>query len=365
MASPPFNINQALPGDSDIVSQFPTNERANRDIIESWMLINHNVDGNHTRVDIPRAAAPSTPAAGIDTIFTSTTGRLKIKHPDGTEEYVGVPPATIIYSSAVQTPVGWLNADGSAVLRATYPDLFATISTFYGIGDGSTTFNVPDLRGRAVIGPDGGSTRISTATMSSIVVGGIGGVEINGLVSGNIPSVALTVSSLSVTVSVPTINVSGSISGTVGASSASGSVSGSATGGSVTGSATGSVTGTASVTSSDTLVHVGGVSDNYTSVAGSGTFNTPTRKALTSSGSISASFSSGAISGSLTSPATVTGSFSGATVTTGAVSGTFTGTGSGSGTGTGTGSGTTTGSATGTSFSNMQPSMVQWPLIKT
>lgn len=49
-------------------------------------------------------------------------------------------------------PDGFLLCDGSAVSRATYADLFALIGTTYGAGDGSTTFNVPDLRGSVIIG---------------------------------------------------------------------------------------------------------------------------------------------------------------------------------------------------------------------
>ena len=45
-------------------------------------------------------------------------------------------------------PAGWLAADGSAVSRTTYASLFAVIGTTYGAGNGSTTFNLPDLRGR-------------------------------------------------------------------------------------------------------------------------------------------------------------------------------------------------------------------------
>lgn len=49
-------------------------------------------------------------------------------------------------------PTGWLLCDGSAVSRATYADLFALISTTYGAGDGSTTFNIPDLRSSVPLG---------------------------------------------------------------------------------------------------------------------------------------------------------------------------------------------------------------------
>lgn len=47
---------------------------------------------------------------------------------------------------------GFLLCDGSAVSRSTYSDLFAKIGTTFGAGDGSTTFNLPDGRGVAIIG---------------------------------------------------------------------------------------------------------------------------------------------------------------------------------------------------------------------
>lgn len=61
-------------------------------------------------------------------------------------------------------PPGWLIADGSAVSRATYASLFAAISTLHGVGDGSTTFNLPDLRGIFVRGS--GSQTVGGITYS-------------------------------------------------------------------------------------------------------------------------------------------------------------------------------------------------------
>lgn len=63
---------------------------------------------------------------------------------------------SIIMYGKAQVPSGFLLCDGSAVSRTTYADLFALISTTYGAGDGSTTFNIPDLRGRSVVGRDAG-----------------------------------------------------------------------------------------------------------------------------------------------------------------------------------------------------------------
>lgn len=59
------------------------------------------------------------------------------------------------------SPTGWLLCDGSAVSRATYARLFAITSTNFGVGDGSTTFNLPDLRSRMPIGV-GTGTKVAT-----------------------------------------------------------------------------------------------------------------------------------------------------------------------------------------------------------
>jgi microcystin-dependent protein len=64
----------------------------------------------------------------------------------------GLPVATVIDYAGASVPTGWLPCDGAAVSRATYASLFAVIGVLYGVGDGSTTFNVPDSRGRVSIG---------------------------------------------------------------------------------------------------------------------------------------------------------------------------------------------------------------------
>ena len=65
------------------------------------------------------------------------------------------PPAVPVGTVAMHAgarPGGWLNCNGSAVSRTTYPELFTAIGTRYGAGDGATTFNLPDLRGRVPLG---------------------------------------------------------------------------------------------------------------------------------------------------------------------------------------------------------------------
>lgn len=68
-----------------------------------------------------------------------------------------VPIGTVISYAGAAAPAGYLLCDGTAVSRATYAELFSIISTTYGVGNGSTTFNLPDLRGRVAVGAGTGT----------------------------------------------------------------------------------------------------------------------------------------------------------------------------------------------------------------
>jgi microcystin-dependent protein len=67
-------------------------------------------------------------------------------------------------------PAGYLLCDGSAVSRSTYADLFAVISTTYGSGDGSSTFNVPNLAGKFPQGKDGSNNLAGTGGANTVTV---------------------------------------------------------------------------------------------------------------------------------------------------------------------------------------------------
>ena len=70
-------------------------------------------------------------------------------------------------------PTGWLLCYGQAISRSTYADLFSAIGTTYGVGDNSTTFNVPDFRGRSAFGKDNmGGTAASRLTTAGSGVDG-------------------------------------------------------------------------------------------------------------------------------------------------------------------------------------------------
>lgn len=87
---------------------------------------------------------------------------------------IAAPVGMIIDYAGTTAPNGWLLCHGQAVSRATYAALFAVLGTTYGAGDGSTTFNVPDLRGRVIAGKDdmGGS---SANRLTGNLSGGVNG----------------------------------------------------------------------------------------------------------------------------------------------------------------------------------------------
>lgn len=109
---------------------------------------------------------------------------------------VGIPVGAVMPFAGSSAPTGWLLCDGSAVSRATYAALFSTIGTTYGAGDGSTTFNLPDLRGRvsmgAGTGAGGGASGSGLPTggsaLSSRVAGAWGGEEMHTLTVNEIPA---------------------------------------------------------------------------------------------------------------------------------------------------------------------------------
>lgn len=108
----------------------------------------------------------------------------------------GLPPGSIIdYAGTGTRWTGeYLLCDGSAVSRTTYSALFQAISTTWGVGNGSTTFNVPDLRGRATFGRDdmGGSaaSRITSAGSGIVgtTIGATGGAQNVTLTAANLPA---------------------------------------------------------------------------------------------------------------------------------------------------------------------------------
>lgn len=82
---------------------------------------------------------------------------ISIADDNSTGGYPLVPVGTVMAFAGSSAPEGWLLCDGSAVSRITYANLWAALSTTYGAGDNSTTFNIPDAMGRTVVGAGTGS----------------------------------------------------------------------------------------------------------------------------------------------------------------------------------------------------------------
>lgn len=105
-----------------------------------------------------------------------------------------VPVGTVQDFAGSTAPSGWLLCYGQAISRTTYAALFAVIGTAFGTGDGSTTFNVPDMRGGVAVGKDnmGGSaaSRVTTAgsSIDGATLGANGGAQNHTLITAQIPS---------------------------------------------------------------------------------------------------------------------------------------------------------------------------------
>ena len=96
----------------------------------------------------------------------------------------GIPTATIVPWSSASVPSGFLECNGVAVSRTTYSALFAIISTTYGIGDGSTTFNTPDLQNNTPVGKSNNKALASTGGANTVSsTGNVGGSTANATLS--------------------------------------------------------------------------------------------------------------------------------------------------------------------------------------
>lgn len=78
------------------------------------------------------------------------------------------PPGSVKAYAGAAAPTGYLLCDGAAVSRTTYARLFAAVGVVFGAGDGVTTFNLPDLRGRAPIGAGAGAGLTARALAAQV-----------------------------------------------------------------------------------------------------------------------------------------------------------------------------------------------------
>ena len=113
----------------------------------------------------------STPTSGSNNPVSSDGVYQALQNAGGSADI-----GDIKMTACSTAPDGWMICDGSAISRTTYADLFAAIGTTYGTGDGSTTFNIPNLAGKTALGAN-----------SSHSLGSTGGAETQTITANNLP----------------------------------------------------------------------------------------------------------------------------------------------------------------------------------
>jgi len=98
----------------------------------------------------------------------------------------GTATGTILPWSTASAPTGFLECAGAAVSRTTYATLFGVVSTTYGVGDGATTFNLPDLQNNVAVGKSPAKALASTGGANTVPVTAAGNVSSNINVTGNV-----------------------------------------------------------------------------------------------------------------------------------------------------------------------------------
>lgn len=117
---------------------------------------------------VVRLASKSEAEAGTEDTKVMTP--LRTKQAIAALETADVPVGLVSPYAGTSAPSKWLLCAGQAVSRTTYSDLFGIVGTTYGSGDGSTTFDLPDLRGRVAAGKD----NMNSDTAGRLTSGGAG-----------------------------------------------------------------------------------------------------------------------------------------------------------------------------------------------
>jgi len=154
---------------------------------------NKVVSGAEIDTEFNNIASAST--TKIDKVPAATTGNIAQFTATGTIEDSGqtvdtiVPAGGIMPYAGATAPSGWLLCGGQEVSRTTYSTLFSTIGTTFGAGDGSSTFNVPDLRDRFPLGDrDQGQSDAGRVSNYNTNLGDTGGEDEHQLTEAEMPS---------------------------------------------------------------------------------------------------------------------------------------------------------------------------------
>lgn len=144
-----------------------------------------------TRLQLSRIT-PSTIGHALMQAATQAAAQAAIGATSPTEADGLVPVGTPLPFAGQGLSANWLFCNGQNVLRAQWPQLFARLGTIFGAGDGSTTFGLPDLRGRVVAGLDAmagsGSANRLSSILASTTLGAVGGVQTVALTTNELPA---------------------------------------------------------------------------------------------------------------------------------------------------------------------------------
>ena len=142
-----------------VPSNFPSNITVKGNVSVSG---NMNIGGNTSIGGTVTITGANVQAANAKVCASAFYG-------DGTNLTGAMPTGAILPYAVSAAPTGFVLCNGAALNRSTYATLFAVVSSLYGDGDGSSTFNVPDLRGRYIAGWDVSAT--SSSVLTSVTVG--------------------------------------------------------------------------------------------------------------------------------------------------------------------------------------------------
>lgn len=170
-----------------MATNFPTSLDSLTNPTAGNILNSPSHSGQHINSNDAIEALEAKVGADSSAVTTSLDYKMRINNPTG----------EITIWATNTAPTGWLICDGTAVSRSTYSTLFGVLSTTYGAGNGSTTFNLPNLLGKVPVGRNASDTSFDT-------IGETGGSKTSALTSGNLPAHTHTASSTSTSTSTVT-----------------------------------------------------------------------------------------------------------------------------------------------------------------
>jgi microcystin-dependent protein len=174
--------------------------------------LNAHVDNATIKYTAIQTKALKDPAGLSDELLINDAGVLKKITLQQITSLVTIPPGAVTDYAGTTAPTGWLLCYGQAISRVSYSALFTAIGTTYGAGDASTTFNLPDCRGRVSAGKDnmgGSSADRLTTPIDGDTLGAAGGAENHALTIAQMPSHTHVISNTIVQIAGPALAAGG------------------------------------------------------------------------------------------------------------------------------------------------------------